>query len=274
MSAVYLHIGLHKTGTTYVQQLLRANRKPLRAQGVFFAGGKGLPNQVFAVWDLLGRRPEGQGDARIAGSWQGLVDGVNAGADRAALLSDEHLSLAGAKQAQTAATAFPGREVHVVVTVRDLGRTLAASWQEDVKNRGEWTWHEYAGAVRDPARTGTSPARGFWMRQDLTAILGVWAKAVPAARIHVVTVPPPGAPRELLVQRIGSVVGFDPAALTRQAPWANETIGAVGTELVRRLNPASPTCRSGSSTGSSNASSCGCWPPRPSPFASPCPRPT
>jgi hypothetical protein len=33
------------------------------------------------------------------------------------------------------------------------------------------------------------------------------------------------------------VVGFDPGALTKEAPWANETVGLVGTELIRRLNP-------------------------------------
>jgi hypothetical protein len=234
---VYLHIGLHKTGTTYVQQLLRANRKPLRRHGVFYAGGKGLPHQVFAVWDLLGRRPETTGDARISGSWQGLVDAINAADDRTAVISDEHLSLAGAKQARAAVGAFPERDVHVVVTVRDLGRTLVSSWQEAVKNRDTSTWADFMASVRDPARAGANPARAFWLRQDLPVILGVWAKEVPVERIHVVTVPPPGAARDLLVQRLGSVIGFDQAALPKQAPWANESVGVVGTELIRRLNP-------------------------------------
>lgn len=234
---VFLHVGLHKTGTTYVQQLLRANRKPLRKQGVFYAGGKGLPNQVFAVWDLLGRRPDGTGDARIAGSWQGLVDAVGDAEDDALVLSDEHLSLASPKQASTAVAAFPDREAHVVVTARDLGRTLGSAWQEEVKNRGTWTWAEFVAAVRDPQLAGTNPARAFWLRQDLPAVLRVWSRAVPPDRIHVVTVPPSGTPRDLLVQRLGSVLGFDPQQLGREAPWANETVGVVGTEVIRRLNP-------------------------------------
>lgn len=234
---VVLHVGLHKTGTTYVQQLLRANRKPLRKHGVFYAGGKGLPNQVFAVWDLLGRRPDGTGDARIAGAWQGLVDAVADADDDVLVLSDEHLSLATPKQAAAAVGAFPDREPQVVVTVRDLGRTLASAWQEEVKNRGAWTWAEFVGAVRDPQRAGANPARAFWLRQDLPAVLRVWSRAVPPERVHVVTVPPSGAPRDLLVERLGSVIGFDPAELGREAPWANETVGVVGTELIRRLNP-------------------------------------
>ena len=237
MKRVYLHIGLHKTGTTYVQQLLRANRRPLRSQGVLYPGGSRMPSQVFAIWDLLGRRPETTGDARITGSWQSMVDAVNAADDDVVMLSDEHLSLATGMQARTAVAAFPGREVHVVVTVRDLGRTLVSMWQEDVKNRGTSTWAEFAAAVRDPARAGVNPARGFWIRQDVPVILAVWAREVPVERIHVVTVPPPVAPRDLLVRRLGSVVGFDPSHLTKQAPWANESVGVVGTELIRRLNP-------------------------------------
>jgi len=234
----YLHIGLHKTGTTYIQQLMRANRATLRSQGVLYPGGKEFPSQVFAVWDLLGRRPRGGGnDARITGAWQGLVDGVRAGGDPTVLISDEHLSLASARQARAAVAAFPDHEVHVVVTVRDLARILTSAWQEVVKNRGSWSWADFAAAVQDPARPGTNPARGFWARQDVPAILATWREVVPVERIHVVTVPPAGSPPEVLVGRLGGLVGFDAETLTEDAAWANETVGLVGTELIRRLNP-------------------------------------
>ena len=39
----YLHIGLHKTGTTYLQNLWRANREGMRAQHIEFPGGPGEP---------------------------------------------------------------------------------------------------------------------------------------------------------------------------------------------------------------------------------------
>ncbi len=234
----FLHIGLHKTGTTYVQQLMRANRATLRAQGVLYPGGKDSPSQVFAVWDLLGRRPRGSGnDGRITGAWQTLVDGVRAGQDSTVLISDEHLSLASARQVRSAVAAFPEHEVHVLVTVRDLARTVGSAWQEEVKNRGDWAWADFAAAVQNPQRAGANPARGFWARQDLPAILATWAQHVPVQRIHVLTVPPPGSPPGVLVERLADVVGVDPATLTEEAPWANETVGLVGTELIRRLNP-------------------------------------
>lgn len=235
---LFLHIGLHKTGTTFVQHLMRANRAQLREQDVLYPGGKQLPSQVFAVWDLLGRRPRGSGgDGRITGAWQGLVDGVRGSDAPTVLISDEHLSLASSRQAQAAVAAFPDHETHVVVTVRDLARTLTSAWQEEVKNRGAGSWDDYSRAVQDPTRIGTNPARGFWARQDVPAILAKWREAVPVEAIHVVTVPPAGSPPDLLVERLGLLVGFDPASLTGQASWANETVGLVGTELIRRLNP-------------------------------------
>ena len=235
---VFLHVGLHKTGTTYVQQLMRANRRPLRDQGVLYPGGEGFPSQVLAVFDLLGRRPRGAGrDTRITGAWQAMVDGVAAADPPTVLVSDEHLSLAAPRQARTAVHSFPDREVHVVVTVRDLARTLTSAWQEEVKNRGQWTFEEFAAAVRDPDRAGTSPARGFWLRQDAPAIVGTWAALVPVERVHVVTVPPAGSSPDVLVDRLGGLIGFDPAALTEPAAWANETVGLLGTELIRRTNP-------------------------------------
>jgi hypothetical protein len=234
--SVYFHIGLHKTGTTYVQNVLRANRQKLRDQQVLYPGGEGFPVQVFAVWDLLGRRPKGTSDARIPGAWQALVDATLAAGLPTTLISDEHLSLAGVKQVRAAANAFPEHEAHVIVTARDLGRILVSAWQEEVKNRGSWTWDEFASSVRDPTKAALAPARGFWLRQDLPAILETWESVVPKQRIHVVTVPPSGSSPDMLMDRIGSVVGFNAARLNEPAPWANETVGVAGTEVIRRLN--------------------------------------
>jgi hypothetical protein len=233
---VYFHIGLHKTGTTYVQNVLRANRQRLGNQHVLYPGGEGFPVQVFAVWDLLGRRPKGSGDARIAGAWRTMVDATLAAGQPTTLISDEHLSLANGKQVRAAVNAFPDHQAHVIVTARDLGRILVSAWQEEVKNRGSWTWDEFSAAVQDPAKAALAPARGFWLRQDLPAILETWESTVPAEQIHVITVPSSGSSPDVLMDRIGSVVGFDASRLNAPAPWANETIGVAGTEVIRRLN--------------------------------------
>ncbi len=234
--SVYLHIGLHKTGTTYLQNLMRANRDGLSEQGVEFTAGPGKPVQAFAVWDLQGRRPRGADDPRIAGSWPALVEAIHASGSPAALVSEERLSLSTVKQARTAVKAFPQSEVHVVVTVRDLARVAVSAWQEEVKNDHTWTWREFAAAIRDPAQLATNPARGFWLRQDIVSICEVWEAAVPISRIHLVTVPHPPAPPRKLVDRFCSVVGFDAAVLREEPVWTNETVGVAATEVLRRVN--------------------------------------
>ena len=233
---VYLHIGLHKTGTTYLQNVMRANRKRIRAQHIEFPGGAGEPSQAFAVWDLQGRRPRGVDDKRISGQWQAIVDHVNAAPHPVALLSEERLSLATLKQIRRAVDAFPDSEVHVVVTVRDLARVAVSAWQEEVKNDKTWTWSQFAEAVKDPGQIAKSPARGFWLRQDVVRICEAWETAVPPERLTIVTVPQPGMPSDTLLRRFASVVGFDPDILTEEPAWNNETVGVAATEVIRRMN--------------------------------------
>jgi hypothetical protein len=232
---VYLHVGLYKTGTTYLQNLWRANRGRLAQQGVYFPGGRDGPVQVFAVSDLFGRRPRG-GEDRIEGRWGELTEAVAASQHPAALISDESLSLATVGEARRAVAGFADREVHVVVTVRDLGRALVSSWQEGVKSDETWTWQDFVDRVRDPAKRNQFPARSFWLRQDLTAVLESWQAAVSRDQIHVVTVPPSGAPKHVLVERVGEVVGYDAARLTEATGWDNRSMAAADAEVLRRLN--------------------------------------
>lgn len=233
---VFLHIGLHKSGTTYLQQLMRMNRTSLAAQGLHVPGGRGEPNRTFAVYDLFGRRPRGSGDDRITGQWDAMTRALMDTEAPRALLSEEALSLASVAQARKAVRSFPDCDVRVVVTVRDLARVALSAWQEDVKTDETWTWRTYADALADPGARATSPARGFWLRQDVPAVLDVWAAVLPADRIHVVTVPPPGAEAAELTRRFSRVVGFDAAGLDTEVDWGNTSMGAAGTEVLRRAN--------------------------------------
>jgi hypothetical protein len=233
---VYLHIGLHKTGTTYLQNLLRANREALRRQGIEYPGGPGEPAQQMAVWDVQGRRPRGVKDKRIAGQWGAMATHIKASSSAVALLSEEHFSLSSPKQVRTFVSSFPDSEVHVIVTTRDLARIVISQWQEQVKNNRTWTWEEYSASIKDPAGAATGPARAFWLRQDLVKICDQWEAEVPAERVHIITVPSAGGSPELLLQRFCSVVGIDVTQLTEPAAWSNEAIGAPATEVIRRVN--------------------------------------
>ena len=225
-----------KTGTTYLQNVLRENSADLLAQGVYYPAGADVPSQRHAVWDLVGRRTRGSRDDRIAGQWQALTEAVARTDASTVVLSEEYLASATGRQARRAVAGFPDREVHVLVTARDLGRVLSSAWQEEVKNGSTRTWGDYLAAVRDPRQRGQDPARAFWLRHDLPGVVDTWAGVVGPERLHMVTVPPPGAPREVLLSRVGGLVGFDPSRLSDTSPRANESLGAPATEVLRRVN--------------------------------------
>ena len=234
MPILWLHVGLMKTGTTYLQGVLRANADLLSEQGVRYPFGDDAPVQRFAVWDVMGRQPKDSSDHRTTGQWAALVAWA-ARRSEAALVSEEYLAGASARQVKRIVESFPGHEVHVVLTARDLARVVPSDWQETVKSGRTHTWAAYVDALGDPARQAADPARSFWRRHDLLGIADIWAEVVGPERVHVVTVPPAGAAPGLLLERMAGLVGFDPAALTAP-PRGNESLSPAATEMTRRLN--------------------------------------
>ncbi|MBA3266554.1 MAG: hypothetical protein H0T14_09340 [Nocardioidaceae bacterium] len=235
-NTVYIHIGLHKTGTTYLQNMLRVNREEVRRQQIEFTGGPGEPSQKAAVWDLHGRRLRDVDDRFYAGKWDSLVEHINSSGLPRALISEERLALSTLKQARRVVDAFPAAEIHVVATARDLGRVAVSAWQEEIKSNSVWTWQEFVTSIKDTDGFAKNPARNFWLRQDLPTICETWESVVPSERLHVVTVPLAGSPPEVLLERFCSVIGIDASALTEQPAWTNETVGVPATEVIRRVN--------------------------------------
>jgi hypothetical protein len=220
---VVFHIGLMKSGTTFIQGRLNANRQRLAAQQVLFPGPT-WNRHVRAVSDLL------QSKNRKPGSWNSLVDEITDYAGTA-VVSMEYLAPMGAPRIKVLRDSFPHTEIRVAVTVRDLGRSVPAMWQETIKNRRTWDWAEYVRSIQK----GGDPGRRFWRQQHSAKIVRRWASVLGADQVYVVVVPPPGAPGELLWDRFCQVAGIDPDAWD-EAPRANESLGAASTLVMRELN--------------------------------------
>ena len=147
----------------------------------------------------------------------------------------EWLCAAGEQQIERILASFPGRECEVVFTARDLARTLPAAWQEFMQNRQSWSWEEFLHGVREPETTSTG-GKAFWAQQHLPRLLERWSAQVPATSIHVVTLPQPGAERDLLWQRFAGVLGIDPEGYVTEGLGGNESLGLESAELMRRVN--------------------------------------
>ena len=230
-----IHIGLHKTGTTYLQSCLHSSRDALAEAGVLVPGKHHL-YQHRAFWDLLGRRSKGANQPKLAGAWDALVEEIKAWQGHQVLLSDEFLVYARRGQVRRMVRALEPAEVHVVVTVRDLGRVIGSMWQQEIAQSRTWTWPEYVAAVRDPEEGAATAGVAFWLKQDLGRVLAPWESVVPREHIHVVVVPPSGSAPDEVLRRFAVATHVDPSLLTPAADQANTSVGPAETEILRQVN--------------------------------------
>jgi hypothetical protein len=233
---VYVHVGLPKTGTTYLQHMLWESRDALAADGVLFPGDAFL-SQRHAFWDLLGRRLRGVEQDKVPGEWRQLVKAAREWPGREVVISEEFLVNARKPHVRRIVRELRPAEVHVVVTVRDLGRTIGSMWQQELSKGRTWPWSEFVASVRDPQHGPATAGVAFWLRQDLKRVLTVWETVVPAERIHVVVVPRAGAESNKLVELFAAANELDPATLTPAVgSHGNPSVGVAETEVLRRLN--------------------------------------
>ena len=230
---VFLHVGSPKTGTTFLQQVLWSQREMAAKQGVYLPLAS-FNDHYLASLDLRGlagpphpRRSEGMWARLVADSagWPGTV-----------LVSHELLAAADAAQARRAISSFgTDVEVHVVLTARDLLRQLSAEWQEHVKHRSTLRFDQFVASVREqaPSRSGW-----FWRVQDYVGLASRWGESLPPSRVHVVTVPPAGAPQGLLWRRFAGLLGLEPDSFDTSTSRANTSLGLEQAELLRRVNVA------------------------------------
>lgn len=236
---VVLHVGLPKTGTSFVQGTLRANREVLEQHGVHLPAADGEP--LFgAVLHLTGRSGSwGRSDAQGERTWGDLVREVRR-RDATTVVSSETLCLATPDQVARVVGDLEGCEVHVMVSLRDPVRQLPAEWQEGVKHGRRSAFEEFLGTVLadpPPARPGARRAHErFWRAQDPLGVLDRWSTAVPRDRVHVVTCPPPGAPRDALWRRVARVLDVEDAPVEVPEQQVNTSLGAAQTEVLRRVN--------------------------------------
>jgi hypothetical protein len=232
MQPLFLHIGAPKTGTTYLQSLMREQRRQLRNIGVLVPGPGGKQKKGSRDFVRNGSDPGVGG-----GHWWQLVEEVR-GWDGPAVISNETFGARLGKGHLARLTEdFADRELHVIFTVRDLQRQLPAAWQEAVKNGSALSFAEYVDCVSasDPDEKHVK-ARRIWWAQDAPSILAKWSDVVPSDHIHVVTVPPRGAPPDLLWRRFASVLGIEPTEVDAQAVRPNTSLGNVETNVLRRVN--------------------------------------
>jgi hypothetical protein len=218
-----LHIGAPKSGTTFLQSRLWANRASLLEGGVLLPG-QGRFSHTRAASAL------NSGLSRRRDVWERVATGTSSHGGTV-LLSDEWMVKAGRDQIEAVLATLEDREVHVVFTARDLTRQVPAGWQEELKLGHGRSLEEFVGGLSDPER------KWSWRTLDPAVVLAEWAVHLPPDRIHLVTVPPSVSHPDLLWHRYAAAVGFDPGLARAVATDPNESLGVVAARFYQEVGP-------------------------------------
>lgn len=225
---VFVHIGLPKTATSYLQTIIWSNRDRLRERGVVVPGAERRDH----LWSSRTvreqashrRAPEHQQQA-----WARVREELASSAGTG-LVSHEFFAAASAEQARAMVEALAPAEVHLVVTAREPLGLFAASWQESLKNGSTTPMPDYGRTVSEKPTDIWN-----WRTLDLRLVLERWTEAVPPARVHVLVLDP-GAPREDVWERFAGIVGFATDGIDLSGSFPNTSMGVAEAETLRRVN--------------------------------------
>jgi hypothetical protein len=228
-SKVFLHIGLPKTATTYLQTIQWGNREALAAQGVLMPGEARHDH----LWSsrIVREDPQFRGASeRKLGAWQRILDDITAW-EGSAIVSHEFFAAASAEQAARVVADLAPAEVHLVVTGREPLGLFTASWQESIKNRDTRSMENYS-----TVEAGDSGGVWNWRTLDIHRVLERWSPAFPVERVHILPLPGPDAPRRTIWDRYATLVGIDPDSVDLGQSFTNSSMGVVEAETLRRMN--------------------------------------
>lgn len=225
---VFIHLGLPKTATTYLQTILWSARDQARTDGVLLPGRERRDHlwasRVVREDPRLADKPEAHRT-----SWDRIAAEI-ADWPKTALISHEFFAAATPEQASRMVARLAPAQVHLVITAREPLGLFTASWQESLKNRHVESLADYA------TRVSASPeAIWNWRTLDLRLVLRRWAPRVPAERVHVLPLDT-SAPREEIWHRFASLIGLDPTAYDVSGSFPNASMGVVEAETLRRVN--------------------------------------
>ena len=226
---VFLHLGVPKSGTTYLQTTIWQHVDGLRARGVLLPGDRHAHHR-WASYFVREQTPESpEHGRRLAGAWDRLRAEVSAW-EGTAVVSHEFYGAATAQQAARTIAALAPAEVHVVVTARDALSLLTAAWQETLKYRSTTELDDFDTGVSDDPMDVWD-----WRNLDASEVLSRWAPTLGPERVHVVVVPRQRTSEPVLWRRFAGLF-VDDADAFEPSDTRNESMGVVESELLRRVS--------------------------------------
>lgn len=229
-SARLVHIGPHKTGTTSLQRSLHRSRDTLHQHGVHYAGPS--PQPIIATLAVTGG-PGRKGDRKPKPEdWTRLTDEIRDAGDQRVVLSSEFFDHADDEAARRVVHDVTGGPIHVVVTLRPIGKIIPSQWQQWVQNGRRTPYVEWLRSLF-PEPPEESTERLFWHRHSHGEQVRRWADAVGPENLTVIVAD--DADPDLLSHTFESMVGLPEGVLDR-TEVSNRSLTLAETEMVRQVN--------------------------------------
>jgi len=238
-----LHIGVQKSGTTYVQRVLRTCADDLAAAGFTYPlprfgdpASNRNPHET-ATYGLLGTEYPWVSEERTRAernTWAWLAGRVRE-CPGTALVSAEALSVVREDAARRLLDELGVTDVHVVATARGLGSLLPSAWQQHLRNGrslGFGTFLTRLGAERERGWDAVERDHDthLWRAFALGRLARRWGRIVGPERVTVVT--NRGRPPELLWSRFAEAAGLPAEIAPRAEMGAPAHTGLTAAEAI------------------------------------------
>ena len=206
-----LHIGLMKTGTTYIQNILSENRKVIKKNGWIYPGD--LLNQQHAFYNIL--------KSEISWIQKNYVANQARGEALIKLISEPSSNMIVSSEALSSVsqtgvdilfksikTGFSLDNVHVIVTARSISKLIPSFWQQALKTGTTENLEEYTERF----------ISGYWdpntanhRIHNIHYCLSTWSTYINPKNMHLVIVPDKENTKETLWETFSkplTTIGF------------------------------------------------------------------
>ncbi len=228
-----VHIGPHKTGTTSLQTALFGARAAMLAQGVRHLGK--TRNPAAAVRAVTGQAaPTSTDTAPSMRYWNDLLGEARRAREPRVVLSSEFFSWATPGVVERIARDLDRDRLHVVVTLRPLGRILPSQWQQNVQAGVTQSYDTWLGQV-----FGDRPGRSrdaFWQLHRHDELIERWAAVLGTERMTAVVVDE--TDHGMLLRVFEGLLGLSTGTLVAERDLSNRSLTLAEAEAVRAFNVA------------------------------------
>ncbi len=226
-----VHIGPSKTGTTSLQAAMWVGRDAMREQGVRYAGRKRHSEGAFRAIAGLSSPLADEPVPPPISLWEDFVADVRQAKEPRIVVSSEYLAHAREDAIRRVVDDLDANRIHVVVTLRPLGRILGSQWQQTVQAGSTTAFEAWLDHL---FKQPPDQAASLWYRHRHDRLVERWARIVGRDRLTVVVVDDRDHAQVLRV--FEALLGLRPGTLELQADLANRSLTLAEVEALRAFN--------------------------------------